>query len=72
MTELQIFAVDMVDVLNRRLARMEAIQEAILPMAEEGRDREKIGTLADLAEDEAHRAQAELVKWFDRLTGHRQ
>jgi hypothetical protein len=27
---------------------------------------------ASLAEDEAQRAKAELVKWFDGLTGHRQ
>jgi hypothetical protein len=39
---------------------------------EENRDREKIGTLVDLAGNETHNAKAELDKWFDGLTGHRQ
>jgi hypothetical protein len=36
-------------------------------MTEEGRDREKIGTLADMAGDEAHKAKGELHTWFDGL-----
>jgi hypothetical protein len=51
---------------------VEAIQEAIFLMMEENRDRDRIGTLFDLTGNEAHNAKAELDKWFDGLSGHRQ
>jgi hypothetical protein len=65
-------AADLVDVLNIHLARVEAIQEAIFLMAEQDRDQEKIGTLADLAGDEVHKAHTGINEWWNNFIGNRQ
>jgi hypothetical protein len=61
---------DVVDTITIRLARIEALATAIHVGCNESVDAGKIICLASLAEDESQRAQAELKKWFDGLSGH--
>lgn len=50
----------MLDSLNIRLMRVGVILEGIELLAEEGRDRERIYTLADVANEECQKARQEL------------
>jgi hypothetical protein len=63
---------DIVDTIGIHLSRIESLATAIHTGCDEQMSPDKILCLASLAENEAQRAQAELDKWFDGLTGHRQ
>jgi hypothetical protein len=63
---------DVVDTLTIRLGRIESLATAIHVGCEQLMDLGQLICLASLAQDESHRAQAELTKWFDGLSGHRQ
>jgi hypothetical protein len=51
---------EMVDSLNIQLMRVGVIMEAIELLAEEGRDRKRICTLADMADEECQKVRQEL------------
>jgi hypothetical protein len=63
---------DVVDTMSIRLGRLESLAVAIHMGCNDCMDPGQIICLASLAEDEAQRAQAELVKWFGGLSGHHQ
>jgi hypothetical protein len=60
---------DFVDVLSIHLARIESLTTAIQIGCDERMDPAKVLPLANLAEDQADKAQGELESWYDALTG---
>ena len=56
---------NLVDILNSYPSRAEALSEAVPLMEENDRDWMKIGDLAGIIGNEAHKGEQELTKWFD-------